>query len=224
LLRHDPVTEVPRFSRSLALFAASLVATNVLSGSHFPSPFQPAEESLAYFREHGKAVGLGAFLQFGAAIPLGIFTATVASRLRFLGVEAAGVFIALFGGFAAAGSLAWSALVRWVLAQPDTAGGHRVLHLLAFAFGGPGYIVPFGLLVAGVAVTSGLHRLVPKWLMWTGVALALVAELSALSLPFSRVAYLLPLARFPGFLWLIAVGILLPRARERNERNEEGRA
>ena len=39
------------------------------------------------------------FLQIGALIPLGIFAATIVSRLRFLGVDAAGPNIALFGGF-----------------------------------------------------------------------------------------------------------------------------
>jgi hypothetical protein len=38
------------------------------------------------------------FLQFGALIPLGIYAATAATRLRFLGVNAAGPYIALFGG------------------------------------------------------------------------------------------------------------------------------
>ena len=44
----------------------------------------------AYFQLHSRAVLLGAFFQFGAAVPLGIFTATIVSRLRFLGVKAAG--------------------------------------------------------------------------------------------------------------------------------------
>jgi hypothetical protein len=39
-----------------------------------------------------------AFLEFGAAIPLGIFTATMVSRLQFLGVRAAGAQIGFFGG------------------------------------------------------------------------------------------------------------------------------
>jgi hypothetical protein len=42
---------------------------------------------------------LCAALHVGAAVPLGIFTATVASRLRFAGIRAAGNDIASFGGF-----------------------------------------------------------------------------------------------------------------------------
>jgi len=210
-----------------ALFVASLALSTVQAGgTHFPSPFQSSAVSHAYFAAHADAVGLAALMQFGASVPLGIFTATIVSRLRFLGVEAAGVLIALFGGLAAAGGLASSALVQWVLAQPEigTAGSEHALHLLAFAFGGPGYVVPFGLLVAGVAVTGGLHRLLPKWLMWSGLVLALIAELSTLSLRVPQASYLLPLARFPGFLWLAAAGALLPRARTRTRARIDARS
>jgi hypothetical protein len=204
----------------VALFVASLVVATVMTGgAHFPSPFQPAGLSQAYFAEHARAVGTAACLQFGAAIPLGIFTGSIVSRLRFLGVEVAGVFIALFGGFAASLLLASSALVQWVIAQPSLAESQdlvRALHLLAFALGGPGYVVPMGLLLAGIAVTGGLHRLLPKWLMWSGVVLAAIAELSTLSLMFSACAYLLPLARFPGFAWLLLAAFLLPDARKRS--------
>ncbi|AKU92714.1 hypothetical protein [Vulgatibacter incomptus] len=124
----------------VVLFVASLVvATALAGGAHFPSPFQPPLLSKAYFAEQAQAVGVGAFLQFGAAVPLGIFTGSIVSRLRFLGVEVAGVFIALFGGFAAALLLASSALVQWVLSQPAASVNDdvvRALHLLAFALGG----------------------------------------------------------------------------------------
>jgi hypothetical protein len=68
------------------LFAASLATgTAMAGGEHFPSPFQPSDRSVAYFAVHPAAVRGGAFLQFGAAIPVGIFTATAVSRLRFHG-------------------------------------------------------------------------------------------------------------------------------------------
>jgi hypothetical protein len=65
----------------------------------FPGPWQPPSVIVAYFQSHTTAVMICAALQFGAMIPPGIFTATVVSRLRFLGVNAAGPYIALFGGF-----------------------------------------------------------------------------------------------------------------------------
>src|SRR5260370_4658106 len=67
-------------------------------GPHFPGPWESSDTIAAYFQGHPTAVLICAFLQFGSAIPLGIFTATMVSRLRFLGVRAAGPSIALFGG------------------------------------------------------------------------------------------------------------------------------
>jgi hypothetical protein len=199
------------------LFVASLVLGTVIAGGeHFPSPFEPAPLSSDYFARHAGAVRLAAFLQFGASIPLGIFTATVVSRLRFLGVNVAGTAIALFGGVAASFSLATSALLQWVLSQPgvvESAGVVRAFHLLAFATGGPGTVVPAGLLLAGVSVSAGLHRLVPRWLMWFGLVVAAVAEVSALSLVVPSLAYLLPIARFPSFVWMICTGVLLAKSR-----------
>src|SRR5260221_14349510 len=54
---------------------------------------------VALFRERSSAVLICAFLQFGGSIALGIYTATVVSRLQFLGVRAAGPWIALFGQY-----------------------------------------------------------------------------------------------------------------------------
>jgi hypothetical protein len=200
-----------------ALFLASLVATAVLTrGEHFPSPFGPAASALDFFSRHSRAVRWSAFLQFGSAVPLGIFTATVASRLHFLGVRAAGVSIASFGGVAASVFLALSALAQWVLSWPDVLESQatvRALHLVAFSAGGPGHVVPLGLLIAGVSVTAGVFRLLPRWMMVSGLVLAALAELSTLSLVLPTAAYLLPLARFPALAWLIAAGALLPRAR-----------
>jgi hypothetical protein len=114
-----------------ALFLANLGVTAILTrGGHFPSPFITPDSAQAFFSEHGDAVRISAFLQFGAAIPLGIFTATAVSRLQFLGVDVAGVFISLFGGLAASVFAAVSALLQWVLGQPGTAGQSEVMRAL----------------------------------------------------------------------------------------------
>src|SRR5262245_15497720 len=106
-------------SVSIALFVAALAFVAIATGGrHFPSPFGPAEEASAFFAAHGSAVRVGAFLQFGSAVPFVIFAATVASRLRFLGVEVAGPTIALVGGVTASAMTMLSALAQWILAQP----------------------------------------------------------------------------------------------------------
>lgn len=199
------------------LFIASLVLTAALTGGrHFPSPFEPATVAAAFFTEHAGAVRLSAFLQFGAAIPLAIFTATATSRLRFLGVQAAGPSIALVGGTLASAMGALSALLQWVLAQPGIAISEpvmRALQLAAFATGGPGHVVPFGILVAGIAVSGGLSHHLPRGVMWFGLAVAAAAELSSLTIAVPAAVYLVPLARFTGLIWLVVAGATLAKRR-----------
>jgi len=206
----------------IALFAAGLVCSALLAGGAvFPSPFQP-EIARAYFEQHGDAVRVAGFLLFGSAIPLGLFAATATSRLRFLGVDVAGVSIALFGGIGAAVMLLLSGVCMWSLGQlgpSDVPVAARALHLLAFGAGGPGFAVTFGLLVLGVSLAGGLTRRLPRWLMWLGIAIGIVAELSSLSLLFNWAAFLLPIARFPGLVWLACVALLLPRTRALTSNN-----
>jgi hypothetical protein len=200
-----------------ALFVGGLMVVWAASdGGHLPSPFGTGESGIDFVSRHPLAVRWSALAEFGSAIPLGLFAATASSRLRFLGVRAAGATIALFGGIAAAVCVALSALVlwslTWVTALELLAGG-RALYLLAFAVGGPGAVVTSGLLLAGVAVTSGLHRLFPGWMMGAGLVLAAAAELSTFTLVWPPLALLLPVARLLGMAWLIAAGALLPVAR-----------
>lgn len=200
-----------------ALFLASLVpVTLIVSEAHFPSPLQSPEEIVAYFRAESAKVRVCAFLQFTSSVPLGIFAATMASRLRFHRAEGAGVAIALFGGLAASSFVAISALAQWSLAQPGIADDPalaRALYFLVFSTGGPGYSVPLGLLMAGIGVTAGAMRLLPRGLAAAGVALGLVGEFSSLSLVIPGALFLIPLTRFPGFIWLIAAGFKLPVSR-----------
>src|SRR5215471_7996565 len=205
------------------LFLASLVETAIMTnGGHIPSPFIAPDLIQAFFARNADAVRIAAFLQFGAAVPLGIFTATVVSRLQFLGMNVAGVSITLFGGFAASLFSAISAVLQWTLAQPGVASqsdNTRVLHLLGFATGGVGFVVALGLLLAGVSAIALFTRMLPRWLAWLGLVVAAIAELSSLSLIFTPVTFLLPVARFVGLIWLIATGFLLPRSRAEAQRN-----
>ncbi len=197
------------------LFLAGL-AFVTLGGGGFPTPFQPPEAMAAYFNTHATQAMLNAFFQFGSAIPLGIYTATMTSRLRFQGVRAAGIDIALFGGFAASFLLMVSALVQWSLARSGIAADVplvQALYSLIFATGGPGYTVALGLLIAGISVPALFYRLLPKWLCVCGLVLAVIGELSTLSLVLPQVSLLIPLTRFPGFLWLIAAGFTLQNHR-----------
>ena len=140
------------------LFNAGLYqVVSFTGGPHFPGPWESSDAITAYFQTYPKTVLLCAFLQFGAAIPLGIFTATVVSRLQFLGVRAAGPYIALFGGLMTAFNMAATAFVLWVMAYPgiaEDAGVLRAFYYLGFAFGGVGFSVPLGLLIAGECIPA----------------------------------------------------------------------
>jgi hypothetical protein len=201
------------------LFLASLVPVTILAGKmRYPSPLQPAGDIVSFFRMEFENVRLCGFFQFASAVPLGLFTAAMVSRLRFLGVNAAGPTIALFGGLAATLSVATSGIVQWTLSQPgiaDDAGLTRAFYFAAFGIGGPGYSVPLGLLIAGLSVPSFFRRLLPRWLCVFGLVLALVGELSTLCLLVPNLLYLVPLTRFPGFIWLIVAGFSLPNSRPR---------
>jgi hypothetical protein len=206
------------------LFLAGLYPVTASNGTPvFPGPWEPIGVIMNYFTARPSAVLLCAALQFGASIPLGIFTATVVSRLRFLGVRAAGTDIALFGGFLTAFTMMVASSVLWATTYPGVAKDAAVMqavYRIQFALGGPGFSVPFGLLIAGVSVTSWFYKLLPKWLLICGFLIAAAGELSWFDILVPQVLPLIPLTRFPGFLWLIAAGFLLPSTIER-ERTQQ---
>ncbi|GHE36537.1 hypothetical protein GCM10017673_43970 [Streptosporangium violaceochromogenes] len=198
------------------LLGGVVVSTIMAGGATFPSPFGSADEILAYFRDHGDAVRVSGFLHFAASVPMAIYAATASARLHGLGVRAPGATIALVGGVLAAAMLAASGLFSWTLSHPEAVAVPavaRVLQDLAFAAGGTGHVVFLGLLVAGIAVPGLLAGLLPRAVAFAGLAVAVVAELSTLTLLVSDAAVLLPIARFTGLAWLIATGFLLPRTR-----------
>jgi len=197
-----------------ALVVLGIAICTAMAGAAFPSPFAPRGSSDAFFLAHPAAVRVLAFFEAGAAIPLAVFTAAVASRLLFLGMRVAGVHIALAGGLLASVLEAAAACALWVISQPgvfEIPAVTRPLHLLAFAAGGPAAMASFGLLVAGASVVAGVQGLVPRWLMLFGLAIAAAAELSVLTFLAPLFAWLLPLVRFAGFAWMICLGALLPK-------------
>ena len=181
---------------------------------YFPELNAPLNTVVSYFSTHTHAVLLCAFLQVGTAIPFAIIAATLISQLQFLGVRAAGAYIALAGGLMAAMSEFFCGAMIAVLGQQPVVQDPVLLHAIHYlvvSFGGPGFTMPFGLLMAGVSVTAAFLKLLPKWIVVFGLVLAGIGELSWLSLLFRQADVLIPLARWPGFVWLIATGFALPR-------------
>jgi hypothetical protein len=198
-------------------FVSGFGAPFGVKSPYFPGPWQSADVIVRYFQTHTAVIRLCGSLQVAAMIPLGIFSATVVSRLRFLGVTAAGAYIALFGGFMTVFDSTISHLTMWTMTLPTVNSNTAILaplYFISYAFGGPGFSIPMGLLIAGIAVTSAFARLLPRWLVISGLVLAVIGELSWLHLPFfPKFLFLIPLTRFPGFLWLIAAGFTLPASR-----------
>jgi hypothetical protein len=199
------------------LFNAGLFPVTTFAGpTHWPGPWEPPDVILPYFQTHTGAVLTCLFLQSGATICLGLFTAVVVAQLRFLGVRSAGPWIALFGGFLTVFDALAATFTGWTMIRPAVVQSPPValgFYYLAYAFGGPGFSIPMGLLMAGIAIPAAITRLLPKWIAILGIILAVAGELSWFHLISPAMLFLIPLTRFPGFIFLIAVGIALPRTR-----------
>jgi hypothetical protein len=212
--RGRPQGGPPLLAPALA-YGALTIAAVVLSAA-VPHPSASAESVLAYDRAHHTALQVAGFLISGAAVPLAIWTATVYRRLRTLGVTAPGAVIALAGGLLAAASLSLSGLISWTSSQVAPAaepGLARALADLSFATGGAGFVVPFALLLAGVAVPALILRLTPRPWAWLGLVVAVAAVLSTFTLLTASLDVLLPIGRFGGLVWLIGASVLLPHDR-----------
>jgi hypothetical protein len=201
----------------VVLFNVGLFPVTMAGGlPYWPGPWEPASVIVSYFQNHASRVLFCLFLQSGATICLGLFTAVVVSRLHFLGVRAAGLHIALLGGFLTVFDGLAAAFATWTMIQPavvQTPSVLLALYYYSFALGGPGFSVPMGLLMAGVSVSSAFRKLLPTWIVVLGLVLAAAGELSIFHLVSPRFLFLIPLTRFPGFIWIIAVGFALPRTR-----------
>jgi hypothetical protein len=199
---------------SLLALAAVLIAAPSLHGLA-PTPAL-SSAALERYAAHPTADRISGFLSFGSAIPLAIFAATAYARLHMLGVRAPGAAIALAGGVLSAGFLALAGICTWMLSRPEVASTlplTRVFIDLGFAVGGPVHVTLLGLLVAGLAVPGLIIGLLPQRLAAAGLAVAVLCELSSLSLDTTALDVLLPIGRITALVWLIAAGFILPASR-----------
>lgn len=207
--RHaGPPLLLPALAYTVLLLAAAFTLSAV-----FQLPRGSGQSAVAHLGPLMGRLAWGSFFGLGSSVPLAIFVATTVSRLHFLGIRAAGATIALAGGIVAAGmlllsSLALSSLTRFGLAGED--GAIRLLQSLGFAAGGPGFVVPLGLFVAGVSIAAGLHRLIPRWTMIFGLVIAVGCELASLTLVLPIMEWCIPFGRFLSVVWMIAVAVCLP--------------
>ena len=197
------------------IYVALMVVGATQLGKSYRVPHDTVAEAVAYVANFGGSIRFGSFCELSSAVLLGLFVAVTVSRLRFLGVRAAGEMIALCGGVGATILLMLSALAGWSVTRPgiaEASGAVSILQALSFAGGGPGFVVPLGLFVAGVSIAAGLHRFIPRWLMWLGVVVAVACELATLTLVVWNAAFFIPAGRFIGAIWMICVAVTLPKS------------
>ncbi len=201
----------------ILVFVAGLVAAAMLRhGASYVTPFAPAEQMRLFFAQSPTAVRVSNFFLFASAVPFGIFAVTIVSRLRFMGVRAAGTNITFLGGLTATFALILSGIMGWVLSVPEVSASAQVvkaIFFLCFLFGGTVYAVGFGLLAAGVSVTSYFMRLLPRWMVVLGMLLAMTGELSSLSLIAYPANFFIPITRYLGLIWMVSVAVALTRNR-----------
>ena len=195
------------------VYLGLLIAGGSRLNAAFAMPHDSTEKAVDYIARCGWTIQLGSFFELISAIPLGIFISTTISRLRFLGVRAAGESIAFLGGAGATTMLILSALTNWSLTRPgipEATGAAVALRAISFAAAGPGFAVLLGFFVAGVSVAADLHKSLPRWLMWFGIVLGLACECAAFTVLDFRAGYFIPVGRFVSIAWMIGVALTLP--------------
>jgi hypothetical protein len=198
-----------------ALFLAGLYfVTGLYTRPGLPSAGLSSAAIVRYFLVNIEAVRISVYLSFLSELALGAFAAIVAGRLLGLGISAARAQVVLFAGFATAFVQTSSHLSEWVLTWPGLGRGTMLgLYYLLYAFGGPGFSILMGFFVGAIAVIAGTRRLLPGWVVWSGLVVALIGAISSINLlipttfPFT---VMIPLTRFPALFWLIAAGVTLP--------------
>ncbi|WP_248579993.1 DUF4386 domain-containing protein [Nocardioides sp. InS609-2] len=203
---------------------AVLTVAYVIVNSSTPHPDASGAVVLHYAQAHGTAIKVGALLLFSSALPLALSAAVLYRRLRALGITAPGSAITLVGGVLAASALTLSAMFAWTggrLPADASPALARALADLSFLSGGPGHVVMYALFIAGISVTGLMAGLLPRAITVTGLILAAVGLVAILTLLAPGFAYLLPLVRFGGTLWLIFVAALMPRARPRTTSKDQ---
>ncbi len=217
-LRHSgPPLWLPAIMFMLTFNTGLYFVTSLGGLPYFPGPWETVAVIQKFFLVKANAVILCAFFQFGSAIPLGIFAVTAASQMRFIGAKVAGTYIIVFGGILTSMNIMASSMTMWALAHPGVAQDAsivNVLYFLQFGFGGVGFSVPLGLLIAGISIPSMIMKLLPKWLCIFGIVLAVFGIFSWFDMIFPQALALIPLTRFPGFIWFILVGFMLPNRRK----------
>jgi hypothetical protein len=199
------------------LFAVFFIAGDVLRGmltsEALPLPGAPAAEAARYFAESQTAVLVVGLCQVLSAASLFVFVAPVAAFVRrAAGNSSALPRLAPGGGVLSALFLLTSALLGEALALTAAGLGLGLvdtLRSLNFLTGGTFHVASLGLFVGATSIAARRAKALPGWIYWLGIVQVTLAILSLASLVFFPAALLILLGRMLGFVWCIAVGIVL---------------
>jgi len=199
----------------VALFAAGLLAGNLLSDGAYVTPFGSDKEIERYFASNRDSVRVSGLLQVLSAVSLLPFAACVSALARRASREESPLpSLSLVGGALAAAFLLLSGLLSWVLSRPATSEVVSLLRTvqdLAFLVGGPAHVVSLAALTgAGSLAALGTGSL-PRWVAWMGIAAAVVSLLCVVSLLWTPASVLIPLGRLLSFVWIVNVSLVLVR-------------
>jgi hypothetical protein len=183
------------------LFAVLTVAA-YLTIDQFPDGSTPVGDLPAYYAVHGGRVSLGGTILGVAGVCFGVFGVAVWARLRDRRVPALVAGVALLGAavdtMADLNSAAVYNLLGSIGVDPHvTASALQAWHISGaeFGVGGGGTLFLLATAVAGI-----VYRAVPRWVGWTGLALAVAPFLPS---PFGFFGSLVFL------LWAAAAGLAL---------------
>ena len=183
------------------LFAVLTVA-GYLTIDAFPDGSTPAGDLPAYYAAHGARVSLGGTILGLAGVCFGVFVVAVWARLRDRRVPAVVAGVALLGGavdtMAGLNSAAVYNLLGSIGVDPHvSASALQAWHISGaeFGVGGGGTLFLLAIAVAGIA-----YRAVPRWVAWTGLALAVAPFLPSPIGFFGSLVFL---------LWAAATGLAL---------------
>lgn len=199
----------------VGLFAAGLVFADLVASPGFPAFDASASRINEFFGDNrAEALALSICHCFAARALL-LFAAHLRSVLLEHGRghdEAAA--LAFAGGVIAASFLLLSALLYWTLTRSEVttaAGTAEAILLVSYMAGGPAILLPAVPLLAATSRVGAREGWLPGWLVWLGLAGALISLISPLGLLWDDAFAVLLLAAFLLFLWIFATSIVVVR-------------
>ncbi|WP_283139463.1 hypothetical protein [Rhizohabitans arisaemae] len=194
------------------LFLASMFVPGLLAASpEAPIPYSTDAEVERYLAAGGVPGVLTPFFHVLAAISLLVFVPLFTAAVRRHG-ENPWTGVIQGAGTVGAAFLLLSAGAQWVLSRPSTVADLRVFRMvmdLGFITGGPAHVATLGIFVGVGSFLALRTRILPGWLGWLGVAIGALSVLSVFSWLFFGGTFFVPLGRFIGFIWFVAVALRL---------------